>query len=130
MSDFESIEKRFRDGIGKHPGIIEFRFHDQFQKERGCSGLEPVIVELAAFFKKIGQGNGIVNGFGIFFEPETVIPFFDFSEKIPMGMQLRLFRRFDLVPEIGFEFSLSISQHSRIPGIHRDIGEIVQIGEQ
>lgn len=125
--DLVCVESKTGNWRIQHGFQIETLFGDEFQQKRRCSGREPVIVELPARFKKHSQRNRIVDGLGCFLETVSVIPCFDLILELVYVAVSGKHR--DTVAEIRFQFILGIAEHTGIPGIHRDIGQVVQVGE-
>ena len=119
-------------GMPKEELLPEIKaWYDGFRFEEDAESVyNPV--SLASFFEKDGKFNNYWFETGT---PKFLVDLaknqnFDFGEKILMGKIQLLFRGFDHLLEIRFKFFLGVAEHGGELGIHGDVCEIIQIGEQ
>ena len=107
-----------------------FLGNNQFQQERRSSSRKPIIIEFKTSGEKLRQRHRIIDTGRILMEPITVIPILDLGQQLRARYIQPFGRQLDPVGKIRFEFFLRIAQHSGIPGIHSNVGQIVQLGKE
>ena len=124
--DFVSIKGQVGDRGSQRLFQIEALLLHQFQQEGWRAGRKPVVLELAIRLEKLRQRDWIVNCLGVFFKAITIVPSFDFLHEL-IAVASKYVKT---VAEVSFQFLLRIAEHRCKTRIHRDIGQVIQIGEQ
>ena len=78
----------------------------------------------------MSQRYRIVNSFRFFLKSVSVIPRLDFREKLFTWHIQLLTGKINTVGKVSFEFLLSIAEHRGVITVHRDVCQVVEIGEQ